>query len=193
MPSQTLKKALKEIEKLEKDLDAEIYHESTGHFEEGDRSCGSFHWEDVWVVDNAAYTEPDVGKREATKQKLQKICDSSEWYSARYIAHGRLSWKLRNVFWNDPDGSKIENFISELKDLLNTNDKRIYKRARQDLKYFFRNLCNDNQRQKVGKILGYSDLRIWTYEHPITTTTTGIASAVAASGLGYMIYQYLTR
>ncbi|MDP2925892.1 MAG: hypothetical protein Q8N99_05975 [Nanoarchaeota archaeon] len=41
----------------------------------------------------------------------------------------------------------------------------------------------------AGKQLGYNSLRIWAHENPLRATV--IAGAI--SGLGYMLYQYLSR
>lgn len=48
-------------------------------------------------------------------------------------------------------------------------------------------------RVEAGKALGYSPLRIWAHENPASATISGIAAAGAASGLGYFLYQYLSR
>jgi len=45
---------------------------------------------------------------------------------------------------------------------------------------------------KAGRALGHGTLRIWAHENPITATISGIAVG-AASGLGYLIYQYLNK
>lgn len=53
---------------------------------------------------------------------------------------------------------------------------------------------NNKELTEIGKALGYSSLRIWAHEHPITAMVGNIAIVgCIASGLGYLIYQYLTR
>ncbi len=48
-------------------------------------------------------------------------------------------------------------------------------------------------RTEAGKALGYSPLKIWVHEHPVVATASSIAAIGAASGWGYMVYQYLSR
>src|SRR3989338_7872807 len=90
---ESLEVVLRKVESLRSGLIAEIC--VGGHQEEGKWVGGSRdgsnpgYWEDEpgWVNDYA----PDTQKREATRTELQQIYDSSEWYSARYVAGTALS------------------------------------------------------------------------------------------------------
>ncbi len=48
-------------------------------------------------------------------------------------------------------------------------------------------------RERAGRELGYSNLKVWTYVHPIQATITGIAVIGAGFGIGQMIYSYLSK
>ena len=48
-------------------------------------------------------------------------------------------------------------------------------------------------KREAGKALGYSKPRIWSHEHPIAATLTGIAAAGAASGLVYALTEYFSK
>ena len=41
--------------------------------------------------------------------------------------------------------------------------------------------------------MGYYPLRIWSHEHPVKATITGIAVAGATSGLGYALIEYFSK
>lgn len=45
----------------------------------------------------------------------------------------------------------------------------------------------------AGKALGYSPLKMWCRERPLKAVIRGIAAAGAATGLTYMLYNYLNR
>jgi hypothetical protein len=80
-------------------------------------------------------------------------------------------------------------------------DTKIRERARKDLdrltselrKTYDNSSINFEERKAVGKALRYSDSKIWTDEHPIVATFSGLAAAGVVSGIGYMLYQYLSR
>ena len=89
-----LEVVLRKVEDLRSDLSAEIVHqEEEGHYEAVDPRYG-YNQEfarrglkkERWVLDKARIAEPDTKKREVAKVELQKVYDSSEWYSARYTA-----------------------------------------------------------------------------------------------------------
>ena len=80
-------------------------------------------------------------------------------------------------------------------------DEEKRKKAKQDLdrlKTELKGTYNNKsifsgERAEAGKALGYSSLRILTHENPITAAISGIATVGTASGLGYLIYQYLNK
>lgn len=47
--------------------------------------------------------------------------------------------------------------------------------------------------KKAESLYGYYPLRIWTNQHPVAATITGLATAGAASGLVYVLAEYFNR
>jgi len=84
---------LQEVERLKKDLSAEIVVDE-GHegywdvIEHGKYSSGGTYREEkgAWIEGRPRTTEPDTDKRTSATQRLNQIHDSSPWYSARYQA-----------------------------------------------------------------------------------------------------------
>jgi len=86
---------LRQVEILKGDLKAftdEIIEpavESYGYhrtFHTEERGCPMPGEEEYWAIDKPAKYAPDTKKREEARIQLNKIYDSSEWYSARYLA-----------------------------------------------------------------------------------------------------------
>jgi len=65
--------------------------------------------------------------------------------------------------------------------------------ARELVKKVYTKISSDSLRIKAGKALGYSNLKIWTDEHPVATLLGVVATSGVVVGLGTMIYQYLSR
>ena len=95
---ESLEAELGKVSSLERDLSAEvIVSPEEGHFEhrvyrkltkeERDaRYDLSDAFEDVWIIDKPEERAPDIQRRQSARAKLQQVYDSSEWYSARYVA-----------------------------------------------------------------------------------------------------------
>lgn len=115
---QSLEQILAEVERLRAGLDAEIVvQEEEG--EEFEEYCHSGHLDGPiqnrdgspkvkYVVTQPRITKPNLQKQEEAKQQLQQVYDSSEWYSARYVAGRALGIKD-----NEPE-SRLSNWINEL-------------------------------------------------------------------------------
>jgi len=103
-----LEDVLRKVEDLKRALSVEIVvqerailqHEE-GHWEhvgiqELYSSKGYIDDHDEWTIDKPEITQPriahpDTQKREAARQALQQIYESSEWYSVRYVAGRALN------------------------------------------------------------------------------------------------------
>src|SRR3989344_111649 len=95
-----LEDVLRRIEDLRTELSAEIVvNEEEGHYAyplpldrvtyaDTDPFERQQYYEEnkEWVVDKPRIAKPDTQKRESSNTQLQQIYDSSEWYSARYVA-----------------------------------------------------------------------------------------------------------
>jgi len=101
----SLEAVLRKVADLGRDMSAEIVVQEEISHEEAipgsDRGSGPCSFDKVWdyeyIIDKPRITEPDAQKREAAEQKLQQIYDSSEWYSARYVAGIALSVDAQNL------------------------------------------------------------------------------------------------
>jgi len=194
-----LEDVLNQIEELKNGLSAEIVlQEAEWHWQAanlphqfpGDNdSITTFP-----ITDKPRITEPDIKKREAARVQLQRIYDSSEWYSGRYEAGMALSIDEKEL------GKKAAEWIIRLKDYLKMDmsnqyfdDEDYFFHARsnsvRDLKYLFRNLPTKGLRSLAGDVLGYSETRIFVNEHKAGAILAGLG---AASGL-YVLHQYLNR
>lgn len=101
-----LEDILKKIEILKRDLSAEIVTQ-----------------EDVpktLVIDKPRIAEPDIQKREVARSKLQKIYDSSKWYTARFTAGMALG-----IQSDEELNKQGDIWINEL--LANIRNKSVYK------------------------------------------------------------------
>jgi len=252
---EALETVLRKIEDLKKDLYAEIViQKEEGHREPyWSRPTGSYHRDgdpgepdtERWVVDKPKIANPDKQKREAARTELQKIYDSSEWYSARYAAGKGLGlntnqlssqverWVValdrqryltivtqeeRSHFESHDvteivcdgysTGSRYETRVeSECiidQPKIEKPDIETRKNADSDLTALLKMLNYSTKRELyehpdpyVRKIaataLGYSNLRVWAHEHPVTATVTGIAAVGLASGLVYALVEHLSR
>ena len=212
---QTLEETLAEVEELRRGLGAEISvggHEEEGLWVGGSRggnSPGYYEIEPGWVKDYV----PDTQKQEEARQKLQQVYETSEWYSVRYAA-GRALGKNREELF-----SKFMSIINNLKEDLSAGemveipgqlpisttqygppleefipDMNKFSRAFEFLDDIYNNIPDKRIREEAGKSLGYSSSKIWNHEHPIKAIVRDAAIAAGVtSGLGYMLYQYMTR
>ncbi|RMF54938.1 hypothetical protein D6745_03695 [Candidatus Woesearchaeota archaeon] len=181
---ESLEVALRRIWVLKKGLEANV---EEGHYEEqyidcdacvsGDSSSAGSCWgscdchnipQKVWVVDEI---KPDVKKRNAARNELIELYNSSEWYSVRYKAAKALEVKDLE--------ERIPHWVSELADLLDpskTAEPLMRVRAVQDagalmrlysspeLMQLMKNAYEKDPQKIVrvaaGKELGYNKLRI---------------------------------
>ena len=102
-----LEDVLSHVESLKDDLTANIQDEK-GRWEEvitgGSRGGNCYSGEDVYFINQEAI--PNTEKREAARKELQKLYDSSEWYSARYNAGKSLELDV---------DSQLESWIDNLR------------------------------------------------------------------------------
>lgn len=156
---------------------------------------------------------PDTEKNESAKQGLQQICDSCPWYSGRYkagatlgISEKELLSKFRSII-NDlrsdldagedvlrpmPEESECKHSYTEygspvsdpIYDFIPDTEKQV--RAREALKDIYNNIPDKKIRKLAEEALGHPS----SFEDILTCA---IVSIGAASGLGYLIYQYLSR
>src|SRR5688500_4670268 len=83
---ESLSALLERISELEKDLTSEYVSQSeVGHFDTSGPGK-SYDKEQIWVVDQEAVISPDYEKIGKARFELKQICDSSDWYTARYYA-----------------------------------------------------------------------------------------------------------
>ena len=178
-------------------LEPEIGHEEsydTGSFDEGVWWGNEFVQHPIigtrWVVDKPAITKPNIEKQEAAKRQLQPI------YEAREKAKKDLS-KLFDLTKSELDGKDRRDIGKILRrDKLSIlEDELIYigNLEELELEEIYNNSKNEVLRTYAGQKLDYSPLGIWAHEHPIPAALSGIVAISAASGAGYMIYQYLSR
>jgi len=115
---ETLEQTLAEVERLRRNLFKEIVIQEGGvkeveYYEPGYSLGVDSYVEERRGVEEV-YTEritpPDTERREAAKEQLQQIYDSSEWYSARYIA-GRIL----DIDVNDNLSKWIDEICNKLK------------------------------------------------------------------------------
>lgn len=119
----SLEDVLRQVESFGGDLSAEIVvQEEKWHTEiEFTETDAVLKWGDpgspVKIIDKPRITKPDTQKREAAKQKLKQIYDSSEWYSARYNSGKALGSEVNN---------NLIDWISQLeKDIISTKTDMI--------------------------------------------------------------------
>ena len=101
---ESLEVVLRKVGDLKRDLSAEvIIQEEKGHYEHsegvwvggsrGGSNPGYYETEpsESFVVDQYEIKAPDTQKIESARTQLQQIYDSSDWYSARYVAGKTLN------------------------------------------------------------------------------------------------------
>ncbi len=119
---ENLEDVLRQIEDLRRELGADVVvQKEVGHFKytgpKGDEArhlaslngrCEEY---EEWIVDVHEKKAPDTQRREFAKKQLQQVYDTSEWYSARYVAGGSLGIDAN---------SQLESWIEILKNDLNS-------------------------------------------------------------------------
>jgi len=66
--------------------------------------------------------------------------------------------------------------------------------AKKELQQIYNSSDYQEARKIAGKSLGYSNLRLLAHENPVTATLIGICVTIGAfSGVGYLLYQYLSK
>lgn len=224
-----LEDVLRKVEELKRDLVAEVkigehweQHEGVWVGGSRDGTNPGYYETEPWdeKVDECV---PDTQKRDAARQVLQQIYDSSEWYSIRYIISKSVGNYEHGMFISAfPLTRNFDMWAQDLRQRMNDPRKdRAYKldvlkdaslllieagnnlswakrvKDEQGLKEFleecYANNPNNGIRMQAGKYLKYHKVRIWAHEHPIGATLAGIATVGAASGLGYLIYEYLNK
>jgi len=215
--TKSLEETLAKVKRLRENLSAEVVvQEQEGHEEDTygpHNSYGIF-----YIIDKYRITNPDNQKRESAKQQLQQIFESHKYYSARFSAGQALysgEWKNEISFrgksnveerWAGLLGQKRDLWKNELERELSTTDLEKKESIETDIlgfeigtfsekliKQIYSEGVHKDLRKKAGIHLRYSPLRIWAHENPVGATVGGIAATAAASGLGYMIYQYMNR
>jgi len=125
-----LEEAVEEAQQLKLDSRANIFveEETEEYTKEGSGPCS---FDRVYEPTGRIITEkilvgPDLQKREAAKNKLLQIYDSSEWYTARYIAATALGTLKKDI---------INAWISELETKMQWQnlDYRERQLAKQDM------------------------------------------------------------
>ncbi len=118
----------------------------------------------------------------------EEVCVGG-WHSSG----GTLRYDTRKI-WVEattmPDEEKRLRIVEDLKKLFKLANSGKINNILLDA-YYNNNL--KNVRWEAGRALGYSELGMWAHEHPIATTASTIVAAGVTSGLGYMLYQYMTR
>lgn len=176
----------------------------------------------VWIVDHPKIAHPDIKKREAAKLQLQQIYDSSEWYSVKYIISHSVGNYRHGMFVTElPFPTNLDIWTQDMRQRMNEPQKHqaykldILKDAGVLLielrKLTWLSRCDDEQklmkfikdcyasdpdkeiRTQAARYLNYPTIRIWAHEHPVSATMAGVAAAGAASGLGYILYQYFSK
>jgi hypothetical protein len=251
-PRDSLTGLLRKVESLKRDLPEELVEqEEIGHIARVTHTngytetSGGGYWNDYeteeWIIDQPRIVRKNPPeKREAARKELQLIYDSSEWYSARYVAARDLGINVNKDLVNNwvsllnSVKPKINVKVGEHQEYTDTgyagpstvsrvttgdwstvedfkvvSNSENYKKARLDLHYLKKLQRIQSEkidlylayqfnkdpiiRKKAGKALGYSPMRIWAHEHPVSATIVGCTTVGATSGLGYMLYQYLTK
>lgn len=221
-----LEDALREVEELRRDLGAEVVvQEGRGHYEteiHGHYSSGgTYREEEFYVVDEERITCPDEEKRRAARIKLERISDTSEWFSTRYLAKKIISEENPDII------SKFLSLIERLRGDLNAGvyedetgvgtvhssynqygpplqrfipDVDTNNRARMELTAIYNYVPYDDIRKTVGDLLGYREpLFPWInsldndFFKKLGIFLSGALFAGAASGIGYFLYQYFKR
>ena len=133
-----LEVVLRRTEDLRRDLSAEkVIQEEI--WEEGEEILGDSSWNygmPTGKYEKSVRTQPeikeqDTQKRESAKQELQRVYDSSEWYSARYFARRALGdLKLENLpnLWL----SELEKRVNATKTLMKEVDDGHYAEVYQE-------------------------------------------------------------
>ncbi len=136
MTLQCLEDAFGQVLKLERDLSAVIVHqEEVGHYEQEKQHLDYYEVDNFYYVDIPRIAEPDVQKRDAARQQLQQVYDTSNWYSARYVA-GR-------AFGAEVNSQAID-WIEQLAKVINDHPVSKY--------------------IKVGEHEVYEDVQSWDYK-----------------------------
>ena len=133
---ENLEEILKQVESLGRDLSAEIVVQvgEIGFWTEVGRDYNQVQGEDVWVPGKPDITEPDVQKREAARQQLQQTYDTSDWYSARYMAGKALRTNVN---------SQVIDWVEKLTSIVNDHPRAKY--------------------VKVGEHEEYEDIQYWDH------------------------------
>ncbi len=159
----SLEDAIKEVERLKRDLSAKIIiQEKIDHLEEVGSSGGpcsfdkSYDYE--YIVDQHEINKPDTSKTEPAKAELTSIYNSSEWYSARFAAGYALGFEYEKL------KDDLEGWLKQLTLELHVPETRL--KACEDLRYMYNLLPYKEYRAKAGKLLGHSKPRIWLDENP---------------------------
>lgn len=125
--AQSLEETLGEVERLRRDLSAEIVvqeekiehisYEIPGQQPKGYSGIGddNYYIPDSWdeyVVKIPRIAHPDLGKQDAATRRLWNLYDSCEFYSARYMAGKALGIKDRKL------NSQINKYLRELERMI---------------------------------------------------------------------------
>jgi len=126
----------------------------------------------VWIVDKS---EPDIKKRSVSRESLNKIYNSSVWYTARYEAAkalGNQDLDVNIIQWiseltNLLDPSKSTDFVVQVMavhDLGTLHHRHPNLKLKKLIKVVYKHNSNKNVRVQAGEELGYSLLRIGFHE-----------------------------
>ncbi len=107
-------------------------------------------------------------------KRLEAIADASELFMFSYSPEVRDF--LKSVY-----SGNYDSYLNEGLDDVDENGRGLKKSFESAI------------RAEAGKALSYSPLKIWIHENFFGAIITGITAAGAASGLGYMLYQYLSK
>ena len=155
---------IEEVRNLKSDLNAEIIvQEEEGHEEYYSTHVGSpsynssyyVEWEGEYVVDKPRIVEPDTEKRQAAREKLQHLRESSPWYTVRYLAALALGI----------DGERLDKTVEELLAQLaldpgaSENSDRIV-----DARRLYEMARTSNLRLRTGRLIGINDADILARE-----------------------------
>lgn len=124
----TLEQTLGEVERLRRDLSAEIVvqegeeHQEEQYTERSDWNAYYRETENVWIVDKPRIAESDTEKRRNARTGLQEQYNSSLWYSARYAAGRALfvrneELKRQIESWTGELGEKLQAKKMETRDI----------------------------------------------------------------------------
>lgn len=146
-----------------------------------------------WVVTKPAV--PDTSKRQAARQKLQQLYDSSEWYSARYLA-------AKSINLGSECLSKIPLWVSEYKRALDSQDDPTQQRLSKDLKQLYHLLQEGGNTQEqilVGHTIGIKNRKRIHSPPPfkdanqLTILLTAIGACVATAAATWYVVAKLTE